>query len=396
MRTFLKNLQYPYVIVPVTFILSFFSWIIASHFAPIKAFSENMPIQGFYIPFLWGLWCYIIIFLSFSVGIKVIFKDLFLDIKSDVFYYFISILAWLGVFSSFYKILTLLGIEGIITMMVGFALNEVKETLYEEYSVGILSLRYLIIVSAGLALWRLFFKKSIWDYVNLIIFIVYSFIYGRRLDIICMFFFFLIFYSNDKTLPRINIKSILIYILVILTVFIAISSLRNFNHYDSLGVYNPINATFFNALAYLSAPTQAMISIGVNLQTFDLIPEFATNYLGLFYKASDNYTTYFFINYSKIYSEYNANSALLSILAEYGWLGLILYGVKLGFWSIVAGISWRNNTSVLFILYPMLLYAFAEIWRLDLFSGGIFYTIIGSISILCITVTTVKRISIKK
>lgn len=280
--------------------------------------------------------------------------------------------------------------------MVGFALNEVKETLYEEYSVGILSLRYLIIVSAGLALWRLFFKKSIWDYVNLIIFIVYSFIYGRRLDIICMFFFFLIFYSNDKTLPRINIKSILIYILVILTVFIAISSLRNFNHYDSLGVYNPINATFFNALAYLSAPTQAMISIGVNLQTFDLIPEFATNYLGLFYKASDNYTTYFFINYSKIYSEYNANSALLSILAEYGWLGLILYGVKLGFWSIVAGISWRNNTSVLFILYPMLLYAFAEIWRLDLFSGGIFYTIIGSISILCITVTTVKRISIKK
>lgn len=378
---FIRLLRFPATIILVTSLMSICSWLIAVFFIEQRAFTLNMPFLGLYVPFLWTLMLGVLTHWGFSLGLKISFgnyRDQENDSQIYTFYKIISVLSWFGFAFSVVKIYQSIGLEGILFIVSGLTLNSIKEALYEDYSVGILSLRYLMIVSGGIALWRSFKRVTIWEKLNIPAFVFYILFYGRRLDLICSIFYFALLYYNDPKLKSISPKKVYTFLFVLISMIIIVSTLRNFNHYDELGISNPIYSTFLNVISYLSAPTQAVVSIGIYIENFSISPQSIDNYLSIFYKSTDLHTTNFFIEYSKIKEEYNANSALLGILCEYGWFGLIIYLIELFILSIFSGLIWKNKNTLLFMGYPILLYAFAEIWRLNLFSGGIFYTLLGS------------------
>ena len=135
---------------------------------------------------------YILIFLSFSAGEKVgellahggtAAKGSLIDLDSNLVYYSFTLLTAIGIFRTLLVIFRLLSFQqAMILIAIGQA-NSLKNALYEEYSVGLVSLRYLILFSASIALYRMIRSRSFSaiNIFNVFMLVVSTLILGSRL-----------------------------------------------------------------------------------------------------------------------------------------------------------------------------------------------------------------------
>lgn len=107
-------------------------------------------------------------------------------------------------------------------------------------------------------------------------------------------------------------------------------------------------------IAYLGTPFQ--VSLGV-CNNFD--------------SATNGITSDYYVNW-----EYtlNSNSAIDQLAPQLGWWAFGYMGVTCLFYGMLAGYVFSMRGTYLFVVYPVVLYGFAELWRLDMFTQGIFYT----------------------
>jgi hypothetical protein len=112
---------------------------------------------------------YSLIFISFFVGQKlggILFlkrispSDSLLNLDSNLIYYIFTAISALGIGTMLIKIFGTLSVKDAILFISLGQTNALKDTLYEDYSVGLVSLRYLVLYPASVALYRIIRNKQ--------------------------------------------------------------------------------------------------------------------------------------------------------------------------------------------------------------------------------------------
>lgn len=342
--------------------ISFAAWLFPSFGVLRKGFDypARFTLDAFVVLASW----YLLIFLSFSVGEK--FGDLLglrghdtsdtlFNLQSNFIYYVFTVLAVIGTAATLFRILRLLSIQQAILFISLGEGNSLKEALYEEYSVGLVSLRYVVLFSAAIALYRMirFKSYSCIHILNLILLCISTFLLGSRLTFVATLLLVFLLLTFNKNTIRISIPKTLVLLTVVFLLLSVANYLRNKNYYDanrlSFGT-----AGVSEILAYMGAPFQAAIGSAPVLDQL----------------AAGGDQTY--RNYVDEEIVLNTNSAFVHLHEQYGfasWLYIALLCLFMGF---LFQFLLSFGKTILLLPAGAILYASAELWRLDLFHQGIF------------------------
>ena len=363
-QRFLNIILTPHWIVILTVTVSAIAWLLPESFGFYQGFKEKEPLSfhSFFLIALWYSIIFITTYYAFYIGgkVKLIHDfDVFVPLKNSSIFIIISCIAFLGFFYSLTETIRILGVSGFINAVTTFQTNKIAYAIYNDYSIGLFSLRYVLILSFGVTLYRIFEFKKVrnLDLINIIVFVFYIAFFGRRLQLVCSIIVFLCIANRKKEfLRKINLRKLFFIMIFGATMLIVATVLRNYGTYQERGFNNPVIATVANIVEYLASPFQVSVGIGNNLNKA---------IEGIFYRK-----------YVDIDSGLVTNSAFADIIIADGlWAFFNIFLTSLIF-GFLAGFLSKNKDNYLFLGYPIILYAFAEVWRIELFNKGIFYTLL--------------------
>ena len=342
---------------------SFAAWCIPEEYGIRKGYSFREPItlaNTFWLS-TWYLTITCFGFLGFRGGRATPYsraltkRTLLTDV--NVFYCF-TFVSLLGTLAAYYRIVTVLGLDSLMRTFRDNTANDLRAALYASYSIGPASLRYCSALSGGISMFRIVSGKfGLFDFLALLALIGASAISGR------IIFIFAIWVSLSLwSVCRLRIEGavLLRLLLIIVLVVLALWSFnysRNANYYrvrwtDSFWV-----AGVGEIVAYLSAPFQVALGVGNNI--------------GSVVSGADPAA------YTDWEVNLTTNSSFQELILEMGWLafGYIALMALLAGW--ISGWCSRQTKSYFFLGFPVVSYAFAELWRLDLFRTGIFQSLLA-------------------
>ena len=306
-----------------------------------------------------GLW-------AFSPGYELRSRTLNLD--SNWIYYALTVTAAAGLGSMVVTIFRTMSLsEALLFISLGET-NALKDSVYEEYHVGLVSLRYVVLYPAALALYRIIHQKkySILNFFNVLMLALSAFL-GSRLILIAALLAATYLVTYERKVVRVKIAKVVLIGGALFLVLAVLNYSRNAAFYErnnlSFGV-----AGLNEIVAYLGTPFQAAIgSANVTDQLVAIGPGDAKH-------GTEAYRYYVDIGFN-----YNTNSAFVALHQ------------KMGYWCwpylailcFVMGALFRSMASLgrTYFLLPCcaILYASSELWRLDLFEQGTFivWAIVG-------------------
>ena len=375
----LKIVKNPAVIVVLSSFLSFLAWIVLSekmYYNLRKPFSFFS--FGVFLAFVWYFFVVFNSYLGYKMGvllkIKKTFFNKYVSLDSDMVYKTIVFLASFGsIYSLAYITFKLGGLGEVVDLISSSNANYLKKTLYENYSVGIRSLRYVSIHAVTLmVVRRIIFKKKKknLDYIAVISLLITATI-SSRLSIVMMLvqtILILIIYNKIKIRFRYLVMGCILFYLVI-SVF---NYTRNYNFYSKNVGMNFFEAGAADMVVYLGTPFQGAVSIGENHEIIDQQPMNWPRYSGIPFSLT-------------------TNSSFLYFYRDYGWFCFPVAGFLLLVFAFIAGIFSRFYGNVLILLYTSIMYIFAEFWRIDLFFEGIIITLMATPIITILFVLALKH-----
>lgn len=263
-------------------------------------------------------------------------------------------LAAIGIFSTYYKVLSSLGLEGAIGFVASGLANELKESLYEEYSAGIVSLRYLVAFSVSLSIYRYTQRKKVdvWMIANVVL-LAMSALLSSRLIFVASVVITAFLTKRWQRVLTINVPRLLIGIGVLFTVLALLNYSRNGNYYADDG-YGFWGAGLSSIITYVGSPFQVMLKAADE-------PGFLASH------GPDSARII-----ADIDETLNTNSSFVQLHETFGfgaWPYIIVLCVVMGF---IFGVCSRNGRTAFLLPCGAILYASAELWRLELYSQGIF------------------------
>ena len=358
----MKQFLNPAIIILGTSCASFLAWLLLNDSISI-GYEDKFSIfsWGMYLTVIWYLLAVIVALIGFKMGVSIKIKtttfDNVAEMNSDTGYYVFIILASIGVVSSYIMIVNNIGgLLEIFTNIIIAQANNLKFALYEDYSIGLQSLRYSSIHVFTLMVIRriVFKKKNVIDILPLLLLLSTALV-SSRLSIVMSFFqiFLLLILYNRFNFSKTKL------VLTIFTIFNLLSILnisRNYGYYESqeLGFYEAGSAEIIN---YLGSPFQGAISVGENHKLINQVPERWDLYAGI----PLNLTT---------------NSTFLYFYRDYGWLCFIVSSLLIFSYSLVSGILIKFKNNFFILIYTTIMYIFAEFWRVYLFWEGIIISLI--------------------
>ena len=287
-------------------------------------------------------------------------------------------LAALGVVLTYKKIFSSLSpVEAFIFISSGQG-NELKENLYENYSAGILSLRYLVVYSASLTVYRFIFVRKL-DFLYLIniILLLLSVLLSSRLifiaTVLCAFF--LVVSRSEKI--KIQPLKMLVGIFFAFTALSSLNASRNSNYYAQDGLYF-WGAGASSIVTYLGSPFQTAIGAANDISSISSV-------------EAETYRKFVDVDLTL-----NTNSAFVQLhehMGYFSWPYICVLTLGVGF-LFSALLAYGRS----FFLLPCaaLLYASSELWRLDLFRQGIFLVWLAAGLIVPITVGQMPKVNLLK
>lgn len=369
----------PYNIVLITFFLSFLAWLFPDFGYLRKGFTikEDITLFSLLLSFSWFGLIFLSSYFGFHFGkanfrkikyIEKIKKHISFDRNS--IYYIYTVIACIGVSSAFYKIYSELGIIGIFYSLSSASGNDLKESLYEEYSLGLLSLRYVVGLSGGISLFKLFILKQrgLIEFLNILL-LLSSALISSRLTFVFSLLVFATLYGRKFRWPT---KSKLIRLVLvgfaIFTILSGYNYFRNYTFYRDYGTANFWGASISEIVTYLGAPFQVSLGIGNNIDraTIEVTHEH-------YFRGSDEYP---YMKYVDIDPGLTTNSSFAELFVTMGFYSFPHIFLVTFFLSILLGLLANLKDNYLYLAYPVILYGFAELWRLDLFYRGIFITLL--------------------
>jgi hypothetical protein len=340
--------------------LSFCAWLFPDFGVLRKGFTvpEHLDLISSFILFSW----YLLIFASLTVGQKAgaFFaagrrkKNNIPPLDSNAVYWTLTILSAIGVIFTFITIFRTLPLpQAAIYIYLGQA-NRLKNTLYGNYSAGILSLRYLVLYSASLAIYRIvkFKKISLLNITNILLLGLTALLSSRLILIATILVsFFLLNYKKRSI--KISLVKLGILGLALFAILSLLNSSRNSNFYAKRDL-SFTEASVSEIITYLGSPFQAAIS--ASHRTDEVAAE-----------APDAYR-----EFVDIEEELTTNSAFVQLYEQMGFASWFYIGAICCFMGFM--FSWLASFGKTCLLLPCgaILYGSAELWRLDLFQQGIF------------------------
>lgn len=372
----------PTSLVAIPVAVSFAVWAVPGESASLRGFAHRSEatFSGVALLVLWYAACLAGIWFCVRVGRKVpTIKSLrqFDDSPSLElhFYWFLTVVASIGIVAS---VITIAQSVSIWDSLVHSNANVMAAALPGR--AGFETLRYATAIAApvGVYLWM---KKTApigLAILNLALLVV-NVMLDSRLSLILAVLVYLFLLARGNRSFRLKVWVAVAAIGVLLGGLTAFNYVRNSNYYEQLGITNPIAMNFFQVAGYLGAPAQ--VSIGVAGAITDgrliipgapvaslgaVIPEFLVlNKSGVPQHLADRYG-----NMVSIANNFNANSAFADTYGVFGFWGLAYIFLGFALAAFLFGVFVRYR-SVVSIIPGVVLYGFAETWRLFLFNHGI-------------------------
>lgn len=376
----MKWILKPYYLVILTAFISFCVWLIPfdSSFRTGYQIKATLTSESVFILVLWYLSITIVSFLGYKVGRKIKKNKLLNHIPDNYFYQMVSILAGIGVV---YTIIYLILIDPFIFLNVlkGSA-NEIKKALYENYSMGLLSLRYVVAISGSIAIANIIiFKKlkSI-DVLNVLMLLLIAAISARLLIIMSSL---LVLGILSKKKVVIKTRFIIPGIVILFLLLSFYNNSRNINFYtDRYNINSPFMANIMEIVTYIGSPFQASVGIANNIAVFTEWSNISNimTVIPVLDFAYDKKLDY--RSYVDIESSLTTNSAFVELFSVMGIYSFIVIILTSFLNSIIMG-HFSRYKSYIFLIEFVLLYCFAEIWRIYLFKEGIILTLLCAIVI---------------
>ena len=339
---------------------SFVAWLFPSFGFLVKGFnvpSEVTPL-GFLVIVCW----YSMVFSSLRLGEKFgrhvygRYKNLVPNISlySEKLYWLYFLLALVGVSATYEKVLGGLSLDQMIFYVASGYANNLKETLYEDYSAGIVSFRYLAMYVGGFSIYNIFFRKnySIKFVLGMLLLFSVALLSSRLIFVSSVVLaLFLRFY--DQKILNIKIFNLVIFFFVAFVLLALLNYTRNSNYYAEGGLYF-WGAGASSILTYLGSPFQVVIGVADNVEWI----------------TSQGFEAY--RRYVDIDETLNSNSAFVAVHEQFGYWAWIYFSSILFFMGAVFAYCEKKGESGYLFLCGAILYASSEIWRLNLFGQGIF------------------------
>lgn len=340
--------------------LSFCAWLCPDFGVLRKGFTvaEQPGLLACFILFSW----YLLIFTSFVLGQRlgaafsarrrIVTNIPALD--SLHIYRLFTLLSAIGTVYTFLKIFTALPLlQAAVYLYLGQG-NRLKNTLYEGYSAGIPSLRYLVLYSASLAIYRTvkFRKVTFLNIANIFMLGAGALISSRLILIATLVVsMFLLTYGKQKI--QLNLVKAAVFGTLLFVVLSFINSSRNKNFYDQRNL-SFTQASVSEIVTYLGSPFN--VALG-DARAIDVITPGRTDLYRQYVDVEQLLTT---------------NSAFVELHERIGnlaWPYIAVVCCSMGF-----AFSWLSSFGKTSLLLPCgaILYGAAELWRLDLFRQGIF------------------------
>jgi hypothetical protein len=355
----LGRLMKPSGIAVLAVLLSFSAWLCPDFGILRKGYSvpEEPGLLAWFILLSW----YLLIFASLSVGQQLggFFANQHASHRTPALdslgiYRVFTFLAAFGTVSTLIRIFQTLSIpEAALYLYLGQG-NRVKNILYDNYSAGIFSLRYLVLYSASLAIYRsIRFKKVTLLNIANIILLASAVLISSRLILIAtlLISFFLVTWGKDSI--RISALKLAACAAILFGLLALINTSRNRNFYAKRDL-TFTQAGISEIVTYLGSPFH--VSIGAARRLDQITAGGPESYR----------------EYIDVEPELTTNSAFLHLHAKIGYLAWFYISILCCFMGFT--FSWLAAFGKTCFLLPCgaILYACAELWRLDLFHQGIF------------------------
>lgn len=351
----------PSVVSMTAVLASFAAWLFPGFGVLRKGFEvrAQLTLDAFIVLTCW----YFLIFLSFALGEK--FARLVrpvssiqlsppLNLDCNLVYYTFTVLSAIGIGMTLVRVFQSLSIPAAIAFIGSGQANALKDALYEDYNVGLVSLRYIVLYPASLALYRMIRRKSfsIINVFNVLMLGISTLLSSRLIFIATMLtLVYLLWFEKRST--RINVTKLAAIGILLFLLLAVLNYSRNKDYYDrnklSFGL-----AGVSEILAYLGSPFQA--EIGSAGATDQLV-------------AGGDRT---YRNYVDEEINLMTNSAFIHLHEQIGyfsWPYIALMCFSMGFmFEALASVG----KTIFLLPCGAILYASAELWRLDLFQQGTF------------------------
>jgi hypothetical protein len=342
--------------------MSFCAWMFPSFGVLRKGFDSAEPLNLAATLVLSAWYC--LIFLSFYLGQQV--SSTFLrslrprseaiSLDSQPLYYLLTVMTCTGLVSLLARIISSFSLTEIFVVIALRQVNAIRSAPYENYSAGIISLRYLVVYSTSLAIYKIikYRKFTSLHIFNVVIFVLALPILSRLILIATAVITGLLLATGKKSL-KIQFMRVGVLIGVAFVILSALNYSRNANFYETRNL-SFAEAGLAEIISYLGSPFQ--VAVGTS------------KIMGIIVSSpNDTYRSYIDIE-----PQLNTNSAFISLHEEMGYFAwpyicCICFCMGLFF-------SWLFSFGRTIFLLPCgaILYASGELWRLDLFQQGIFQT----------------------
>ena len=360
--------------------LSFCAWLCPDFGVLRKGFdvAEHPSVFSSFILFSW----YLLIFTGFIVGQKLGAavasprreRINLPRLDSRPIYLAFTILAAIGTVATLFRIFRALPpLQAALYIYLGQA-NRLKNTLYDDYSAGILSLRYLILYSASLAIYQTVkFRKISFLAIANIVLLGATVLISSRLILIATLVVSAFLINYGKLHIKISPIKLGICATLLFLILSVLNSSRNSNFYAKQ------NQTFGEAgiseiITYLGSPFN--VALGAASRTDEITSG----------------RTELYREYIDIEPLLTTNSAFVQLHETMGYAAWPYIGIVCCFMGFM--FSWLSSFGRTSFLLPCgaILYGSAELWRIDLFRQGIFIVwLVAGIGVPAISLLLGKR-----
>jgi hypothetical protein len=364
----IKSIFTPSSMSMVAVTASFIAWEFPTFGVILKGFTrkEALDVTSIVMLLCW----YSMIFICFFVGQKLggFFvsptsrsDDPVLSLNSNAVYYGFTLISAIGIVSTLYAIFANLSFQQALVFISLGQTNALKETLYEEYHIGLVSLRYVVVYPASIALYRIIRQKR-YSAVNLfsVLMLGVCTFLSMRLILVAtlMVTGFLLTYGKARI--RISIAKVALFSGLIFLILSALNISRNAGYYER------------NSLSFgLAGASEIITYAGSPFQTAVGSAKVADKLAGF---GGDEYR-----DWVDIAPALNTNSAFTLLMQQMGawsWPYLALVCLVMGF---LFGAMSSLGKTIFLLPCGAIIYGAAELWRLDLFQTGTFivWSVIG-------------------
>lgn len=369
----------PHGIIPFTVLLSFAGWLMPPVFHIMKGFRDPIPLfsQGGAMVLAWyGLimvLCVIFYAIGRKIRVQVEYFNTYANINDVGAYLAVTLAAMLGFYSVFSALEDILGIRGMIDMLVHQQSVKFNILLLANYHPGLMTLRYCVILSGGLAIYHVFNRgrPSLLDFLNFLLLIGIVLLTNSRLLMVAAFVFGCGLYALNNRPVRVHILKFGLFVCGLFVALTYFNAVRNGHWFKQHGHDNPLSANISEMVTYLGTPFQTSLAVGYH---YDWALR-GTDYIQL----------------ASLDSGLTTNSAFYDLTHFFGLWAWPIMAVQIAAISFIMGMMSHHYRNFLILVYLMLLYILAEFWRINLLFGRGFYFLIACIIVLAIVMSIFNK-----